>query len=214
MSVYDYILHKAEMTVKKHGTRDPFEILECMKVGVRYTDRFSHLAGYYTILNNRKRVGINTNQSERNQLQTCGHELGHVILHPDSPRKETNGMLSDTFFYSVSASRMEIQANLFSADLMIADQNLLERVGYYAFQLYNKKHCLQERLQDGRISEHEYRKYLSDFLYSHDDAMTTEGIASELGFDPYLIEFKYKALIEKGYELPVEPELKSSYLNL
>lgn len=41
---------------------------------------------------------------------------------------------------------------------------------------------------------------------------TTEDIAHEQGVDPVLIEFKYKAMLEKGFDLPISPELKSDYL--
>lgn len=171
-----------------------------------YYDPFFTL-GFYAVMNNRRFIRLSAYANEKEQLMGAGHELGHDFFDREEARR--HGPLQDTWFYSLSSARQERRANLFSAELMIPDEAVLEPIGYYSFEELleeeRRKHpnCPEEQLQQYTILEFQARS---------SDVCTTEEIAREQGVDPVLIEFKYKALLEKGFHLPISPELSNDYL--
>ena len=58
------------------------------------------------------------------QRQVCAHELGHAILH-----RKINTIFLDTYTYIVT-DKLEIQANMFAAELLIQDEVLKEYSGF------------------------------------------------------------------------------------
>ena len=99
--------------------------------------------------------------------------------------------------------------HFFSAKLLIEDKKILEPCGYYEFQeLLESETRKHSRSSDQQILFHTQM----EFAVTH-DTVTTEMISREIGLDPVLIEFKYQALKDKGFLLPVEPNLDSGYLS-
>ncbi|MEW8956389.1 ImmA/IrrE family metallo-endopeptidase, partial [Clostridium sp.] len=65
------------------------------------------------------------------QIFTCGHELGHAILHEDS----NTPFLRNNTFYSIN--KLERQANMFAAYLLINSDIFLYYQGY-SFEYISK----------------------------------------------------------------------------
>ena len=91
---------KANYLIKKHMTRDPFEIAKGENIIVLY-EPLGSINGY-----------INNSLEERLQHFACAHELGHAILHPAS---NTPFLLANTF---QSVSKLEQQANMFALEFV------------------------------------------------------------------------------------------------
>jgi hypothetical protein len=202
-----FALRMAAYAARIYGTRNPFDIIEQRAINFKTTPRLVDTLGFYAVVNNRRFIRLSEYATEVEQLMAAGHELGHDFFDREEAR--TNGPLQDTWFYSLSSARQERRANLFSAELMITVQAVLESIGYYDFKELLEK----ERKQHPDCPEDDIRQHtVWESQTLHDDFCTTDDIAHEQGVDPVLIEFKYKALLEKGFELPVSPELRNDYL--
>lgn len=203
-----FVLRMAAYAAKLYRTRNPFDIIEQRAINFKTTPRLVDTLGFYAIVNNRRFIRLSEYASETEQLMAAGHELGHDFFDREEARK--NGPLQDTWFYSLSSARQERRANLFSAELMITDNAVLEPIGYYEFNRLLEK----ERARHPHSTEPDILRYTAlEFQSLYINFCTTEEIAQEQGVDPLLIEFKYKALLEKGFDLPISPELRNDYLN-
>ncbi|MCD8068693.1 MAG: ImmA/IrrE family metallo-endopeptidase [Lachnospiraceae bacterium] len=170
-----------------------------------YTYRYPHLLGYYCVINGERFVRINGNAS---QQEAAMHELSHDVF---DYKDACSGMtFQDTFLFSRSNSQRERRANLLSAEVLIEDNDVLDPIGYYKYAEFYKKeknrHAdMAKRALDYYTAMEFAERYSSDFL-------TSEQLAQTLGRNQDLIDYKMKALLVKGYDLPVTPELKSDYL--
>lgn len=107
----------AEKICKKHNSRDPFEIARQRNIIVVY-EPLGSVRGYYSKSLRQKFIHINQELERQQALFTCGHELGHSILHPNT---NTPFLRASTLF---SVNRLEIQANLFAACMIYSDEEL------------------------------------------------------------------------------------------
>ena len=115
---------EAERLRKKYNTRDPFELLEAANVVVDFTREFpkNGLKGFCTIINRTRYVVINARLCEEEQRVVAGHEAGHIILHMDDLKI---GAFKDSDIYQAK-SKKEREANFFSADFLISDDEVLD----------------------------------------------------------------------------------------
>lgn len=100
--------------IRKYETRCPFEIAKALGIHILYED-LGTINGYYNKTYRIKFIHINQNLDESAMIRTCSHELGHAVLHQDM---NTNFLKMNTFF---STDKIEIEANKFMAELLIAD---------------------------------------------------------------------------------------------
>lgn len=120
------IFSRAERMVRKFGTRDPFELMDGMKVNVLFSQNYSEkgLKGYCTVLNRIKYCVINAKLNPDEQKIVGSHECGHLLLHSEDLRI---GTLSDFDIYNAKG-RLEREANLFAADFAISDEEVADRI--------------------------------------------------------------------------------------
>ncbi len=158
-------------------------------------------------MNNRRFICLSASANETEQLMGAGHELVHDFFDWEEERK--NEPQQDTWFYSLSYARQEKRVNLFSTEPMVPDEAVLKPIGYYSLE----KLLEEERRKHPNCSEEQLQQYaILEFQARSSDVCTTEEIAREHGVNPVLIEFKYKALLKKGFHLPISPELSNDYL--
>ncbi len=105
----------------KYGTSDPFELIDALGINLGYTGA-SRLKGYYVVQNRERFIRINSNLSVRDQYGVASHELGHDRLHQEIARVYP---LRDISLFSMK-SKCEHQANLFAAELLVMDQDVLD----------------------------------------------------------------------------------------
>lgn len=92
---------------KKHNTKDPFELAQCLNINIFFHDLHEEINGFYKYERRNKFIAINSNLSSTMQRTVCAHELGHAILHPNAntPFLRKNTLLS--------VDKLEIEANTF-----------------------------------------------------------------------------------------------------
>lgn len=59
------------------------------------------------------------------------HELGHALF--DRKHASSGQAFQDTYFYSLDNSKAERRANTFAAELLLADDAILEPIDYYEY---------------------------------------------------------------------------------
>lgn len=116
----NYIYERVEKLTKKYKTRDPFELLHCLNVVVFETDKCHDLKGYCLMSCQTVYVTISSFLSESEKRIVAAHELGHVVLHR---RQLKLAPMKDSMLYDMTSST-EYKANLFAADLMLADADI------------------------------------------------------------------------------------------
>ncbi|MFJ7841631.1 ImmA/IrrE family metallo-endopeptidase [Lysinibacillus sphaericus] len=109
-----------EKQIIKHNTSCPFKIASYLDIHVIEWDLHEEIRGYYKYDRRNKYIVINSNLSDEWKRIVCAHELGHALLHP---RLNTPFMRKNTLF---SIDKVEREANLFAANLLIPDENLFD----------------------------------------------------------------------------------------
>ena len=128
----DQIYLQAEKTVQTHGTRDPYEPLECMNVITRFSCEFAEdgLKGFSAIFNRAKYVVINSDLDEWDRKVVAGHEAAHLILHEEEILSGRSKALRDFDLWSTNG-RLEYEANQFLADFLVSDERVLSAADCY-----------------------------------------------------------------------------------
>lgn len=127
----------------KFKTNDPLILCDSLGIVVRYKD-MGNVRGMYIHDRRKSYVHINYNISPYLQRQVCAHELGHALLH-----RKTNTILWDTHTYLMT-DRIEIEANMFAAELLIDDSDLKQYEGYTQDHVANV-FGVQERMVEYKI---------------------------------------------------------------
>ena len=112
----EIIAAKVDKIIEKYKTNDPFKIAAYLDVRVSY-ENLGNILGYYNKSCRVKSILINENTSDGQKAFICCHELGHVILHPDS---NTPFLKKNTFF---TTDRIELEANFFAVQLLFSRSN-------------------------------------------------------------------------------------------
>lgn len=122
MSNIDFIRNKVNGVIKNFDTRDPFDICKYMNIRIYYKDLGNTLKAYYFYQSRIKNIVINSRSYSDIRKVLCAHELGHAVQHGKiATMKGFHEMrLFDT---TVPA---EYEANLFAADLIISDEEIME----------------------------------------------------------------------------------------
>jgi len=134
----DYIYSEVERIVRKHRTRDPFELLCAIGAVTHFSYVYSRegLKGYSTIINRVMYAVVNGNMGEEEQRITAGHEAGHLILHRDIIMASPVKMMKDFNIFD-NSGRHEYEANTFLADFLVTDGEVLECLEYSESDSFN-----------------------------------------------------------------------------
>ena len=117
---------------RKYGTDDPEEIADYLGVTIIRMPLEDVVAGFYKLLKRRKYIFLNSDIEDDVFIRVVlAHELGHAIMHP---KENCAFMKSKTLLLT---SRIEKQANIFAAYLLIDDDMLEEFSGYTEEQFCN-----------------------------------------------------------------------------
>lgn len=123
MTIYtDIISEKTGALIRKHKTRNPFELCDDLDIRIRYKDLGTAMKAYYFYQSRIKNIVLNTRSGRIVQKILCAHELGHALLHGELAAMR--GFQELEMFDMTS--RTEYEANLFAAELLIDDNELLE----------------------------------------------------------------------------------------
>ena len=122
-----YIKNKAAQCIRKFDTRDPFVIAKALNVQVFYAN-LGRVAGYYQYIKRHRCIYIHSDLRDHDARIVMAHELGHAILH----RTENCCFLENKTLFLTS--KIEMQANLFAAELLVPD-DLIYRCEYEGFNI-------------------------------------------------------------------------------
>jgi len=123
----EFIYSEVENTIKKYGTRDPYELLDAIGADtiMSYAYRRDGLKGYSTIMHRRMYAVINGKLCEDEMRIVAGHEASHLIIHRDQILASASKMMKDFNIYDDSG-RHEREANAFLADFLVSDKEVLD----------------------------------------------------------------------------------------
>ena len=121
---YDDICKSAKKITETYGKRDPFCLCGDMDIILLFqalgTEKKS-VKGFYFESHRIRTITINSDLPEELQRIIAAHELGHAVLH----RTEKVHGFNELWLFD-EATSMEREANLFAAELLIDDEELLE----------------------------------------------------------------------------------------
>lgn len=201
----------ADAVVRRYKTRDPEEIISRRATKLKDIRYCHDLLGYYTVVLNCEYIGINTNCTNAQRVSAMAHELGHALF--DRKHASSGQTFQDTYFYSLDNSKAERRANTFAAELLLADDAVLEPIGYYEYTADRKQ--LEANLPSRYSSAYRAMKYqelLQEFQYAHSGLITLDEIARMNSIEKHFVDFKLNILADKGYQLPFLPELHNDFL--
>jgi Zn-dependent peptidase ImmA (M78 family) len=121
MSGIKSISTEVERLVEKYGTRDPFELCKELNIKIRYMNLGNYMKAYFFYQSRIKNIIINSNIVEPLHRILVAHELGHALLHCEL------AMMNSIHEFELfdNTSKTEYEANLFAAELLIEDNQLL-----------------------------------------------------------------------------------------
>lgn len=131
------IYNRAMKLVRRYDTREPLSMAEAMGIRVRYAD-LGHLKGLYTVLRRNRFIVLNENLSPRMTRLVCAHELGHDQLHRALAK---DALLQEFVLYNMD-TQPEYEANLFAADLLLPDEEVLDYVYHYRYSADQIAHMM------------------------------------------------------------------------
>lgn len=103
-----------EYYVKKCDSRNPFDIADYLNIQIQI-GQLGAPCGCYMFLKNHRCIFLNENLSENERNLVMSHELGHAIMH----RKLNCYFIRNKTL--LLDSKIEKEANIFAADLLIPD---------------------------------------------------------------------------------------------
>lgn len=134
-----------EMLVRKHQTRNPFEIIGNMNVILVFYP-LEGVKGFYQYFQRNNIIYIDERLSDKEKMFVCAHELGHMLLH-----KNANAIFMDSRT-NLNTSKYESEADRFAINLLISDEDLESSLEYTIPQLSRlfgyRKSLIELRLKD------------------------------------------------------------------
>lgn len=105
--------------VKKCGSRNPFDIADYLNIQIQI-GQLGTPCGCYMFLKNHRCIFLNENLDENEMQLVMSHELGHAVMH----RKLNCYFIRNKTL--LLDSKIETEANLFAAELLIPDEIIIE----------------------------------------------------------------------------------------
>ena len=122
-----YIYLEAERLSKKFNTKNPFELLDAIGAVTILSDKYEKggLKGFATIINRQMFAFINSKLDEHERRIVAGHEAAHLILHKNEILTSPACALKDFNIYG-NAGKLELEANVFLANFLVSDKDVLK----------------------------------------------------------------------------------------
>lgn len=131
---------------RKFNTDNPFEIAD--NLGILYQFCDIDFEGCYMFLKNHRYIFIKKDLPDAEMRMVMAHELGHAILH----RKNNCYFIRNKTL--LLNSKIEKEANLFAAELLIPNEIILENYNYTVSQ-FSKMLGYDEQLVELRLESYQ-----------------------------------------------------------
>ncbi|MBQ8208930.1 MAG: ImmA/IrrE family metallo-endopeptidase [Clostridia bacterium] len=170
MATTESIIKTVDKLIRQTDSRDPFEICRQLGIRIRYHE-LGKIKAYFFCQSRIKNIVINSNTDDIARKILCAHELGHAILH--------GRIASDHGFHEItlfdSTTPTEYEANLFAAELLISDDEIIDLMDGKSFFEIAKTLCVPSALVDFKCQILKKKGYdiappsLSDSHFLKDD---------------------------------------------
>ena len=117
-----YISHEVNKLVYKHHTRNPYELCDELGIRVCLRNLGADINAYYHYFARISTILLNERVPEHMRRTLVAHELGHDRLHREIA--VLKGFQEADIFEMVQPT--EYEANIFAAELLIEDEELME----------------------------------------------------------------------------------------
>ncbi len=117
----DHIHSVVRKLLREQRTSDPFSLARGLGLDVDYAG-LGNLKGFYIVYKTGRYVVIDRYLDEHMARIVLAHEIGHDTLHRDIA---ANGGLGEKSFFDMT-TKPEREANIFAAELLISDDDMLE----------------------------------------------------------------------------------------
>lgn len=124
-----YIISVVDDLEARYHTRDPYELCDILGIRIRRINLEKKLKGFFFYQSRIPNIVIDTNVSEVLERILIAHELGHAILHKDTAMMV--GFEEMELFDAIADT--ENEANLFAAEMILNDEDVLEKLEAYSF---------------------------------------------------------------------------------
>ena len=116
-------IYKSAEEIAGISGRDPFAAAGDRDIYIDYVNGFTTLLGMYTVINDERHILLNPHMNSVTERIICAHELGHDVLHRTSIDRFKAYCDTGSCF---RRTKMEYEANVFAAHLLIYGDELLE----------------------------------------------------------------------------------------
>lgn len=120
----DYISNQVAKIKRKYDEHNPSRLASAMGIAVDYVDMGDFpkaCKGFFIVHKRQKHITINNALSENIQSIILIHEIGHAVLHYE---KASCAAFHDFVLFD-SANQMEYEANIFAAEFLLSDEDVL-----------------------------------------------------------------------------------------
>lgn len=149
-SVYDI----SKKLKRQHKTSNPFELADILGIDVSYK-AFTELKGVYYVLQKNPYIVLSEDLDEHMTKVVMFHEIGHHVLH----RRMSSAMFQEFCLFDMT-SITEREANIFAADYMITDDDVLDGAEYgYTSEMLAKSFFVPHELMLIKIKDMNTRGY-------------------------------------------------------
>lgn len=133
------VRNEVKKLIHKYKTNDPFELIDCLGINLIKFPLRGNLNGYYIKEYGEYNICIDSNLSDEEMTMVAAHELGHARLYKD---QNILFILNNTYY---SKDKLEKQANLFAAELLL-DDNIFSNYYNYSLEYISKCECVSAKL--------------------------------------------------------------------
>jgi len=173
VATIDYIARVAQRLVSKYQTRNPYEICGSLGIHVSLKDLEGKVKAYYCCHARVRSIVLHEHVSETDRRVLVAHELGHDRLHKDMAL--LNGFKETELFNDAIPS--EYEANLFAAELLIGDDELLEMLSDdKPFFAVASELCIPQDLLDFKLRALKHKGYDINIQYIANGKTWKEGL--------------------------------------
>ena len=123
----DYICREVERLKRKFHETDPFLLCDAMGIILLYEPMGTYpgaCKGFFLAQSRKRSITVNSDLPEAIQRIIVTHELGHAVLHA----KAVGVKAFHDFELFDSTSLMEYEANIFAAEFLMDDDDVLDKL--------------------------------------------------------------------------------------
>lgn len=114
--------------IKKYKTNNPYELASYLNI-ILIEKPLGAMSGSYFYINRNKVIFLNSSLTDYEKILVLAHEIGHSILHKN---RNCYFIKNKTLLLT---SKIEKEANIFTAELLINDNLFLQYEGFTLTQI-------------------------------------------------------------------------------